>query len=135
MPLFTQGRIIEGLSVRFEGGRAVEIAADSGGETLRALTELDDGAARLGEIALVDREGRIGPLETVFYDTLLDENAASHMALGSAYDKAVGDADRERLNRSSIHVDFMVGSPEVDVTGITRARDRVPVLRDAAWQL
>jgi aminopeptidase len=57
------------------------------------------------------------------------------MALGSAYDKAVGDADRERLNRSSIHVDFMVGSPEVDVTGITRAGDRVPVLRDASWQL
>jgi aminopeptidase len=134
MPLFTQGRIIEGLRARFEGGRAVEIAADSGGETLRVLTELDDGAARLGEIALVDREGRIGPLETVFYDTLLDENAASHMALGSAYDKAVGDADRERLNRSSIHVDFMVGSPAVDVTGITRAGDRVPVLRDAAWQ-
>jgi aminopeptidase len=135
MPLFTQGRIIEGLSVRFEGGRAVEIAADSGGETLRALTELDDGAARLGEIALVDREGRIGPLETVFYDTLLDENAASHMALGSAYDKAVGDADRERLNRSSIHVDFMVGSPEVQVTGSTRSGERVPVLRDSAWQL
>jgi aminopeptidase len=135
MPLFTQGRIIEGLSVRFEGGRAVEIAADSGGETLRALTELDDGAARLGEIALVDREGRIGPLETVFYDTLLDENASSHMALGSAYDKAVADADRERLNRSAIHVDFMVGSPEVDVTGITRDGERVPVLRDAAWQL
>jgi aminopeptidase len=135
MPLFTQGRIIDGLSVRFEGGRAVGIDADSGAETLRALSELDDGAARLGEIALVDREGRIGPLETVFYDTLLDENAASHIALGSAYDAAVGDADRERLNRSSVHVDFMVGSPHVQVTGITRDGERVPVLRDAAWQI
>jgi aminopeptidase len=135
MPLFTQGRIIEGLTVRFEGGRAVELNADAGAETLRALTEQDDGAARLGEVALVDREGRIGPLETVFYDTLLDENAASHIALGSAYDAAVGDADRERLNRSSIHVDFMVGSPQVQVTGITLDGERVPVLREAAWQI
>jgi aminopeptidase len=134
MPLFTQGRIIEGLTVRFEGGRAVQINADSGAETLRALAQQDEGAARLGEIALVDREGRIGPLETVFYDTLLDENAASHIALGSAYDAAVSDADRERLNRSTVHVDFMVGSPEMQVTGLTRDGERVPVLHDAAWQ-
>ncbi len=119
-PLTTQGRIIDGLTVRFEGGRAAQIEAESGAETLRAL---------------VDREGRIGPLNTVFYDTLLDENASSHIALGSAYDSAVGDEDRERLNRSSIHVDFMIGSPEVDVTGITRDGERVPVLRDSTWQI
>jgi aminopeptidase len=135
MPLFTQGRIVEGLAVRFEGGRAVDVTADSGAEMIRALTERDDGAARLGEIALVDREGRIGPLQTVFYDTLLDENAASHIALGSAYDASVDDTDRDRLNRSSIHVDFMVGSPEVQVTGITPDGTGVPVLRDAAWQV
>jgi aminopeptidase len=135
MPLFTQGRIIDGLSVRFEGGRVVEIDADSGAETLRALTGLDDGATRLGEVALVDREGRIGPLQTVFYDTLLDENAASHFALGSAYDKSVSEEDRDRLNRSGIHIDFMVGSPEVQVTGITREGERVPLLRDAVWQI
>src|SRR5256885_6533610 len=136
-PLYTQGRIIEGLTVRFEGGRAVQIEAgsDSGAETLRALLAQDDGGTRLGELALVDREGRIGPLETGFHDTLLDENAASHLALGSAYESAAGDEDRERLNRSSIHVDFMVGSADVDVTGITRDRERVPVLRAAAWQL
>ena len=90
----------DGLTVRFEGGRAVQIDADSGDETLRAMVEQDDGGARLGELALVDREGRIGPLDMVFYDTLLDENAASHIALGSAYDSAVGDEDRARLNRS-----------------------------------
>jgi aminopeptidase len=135
MPLFTQGRIVEGLAVRFEGGRAVDVTADSGAEMFRALTEQDEGAARLGEIALVDREGRIGPVQTVFYDTLLDENAASHMALGSAYDANVDDTDRDRLNRSSIHVDFMVGSPEVQVTGITPDGTRVPVLRDATWQV
>jgi aminopeptidase len=134
-PLYSQGRIIEGLTVRFENGRATRIDADSGVETLRALVAQDAGGSRLGELALVDREGRIGPLETVFYDTLLDENAASHIALGSAYDATAGDEDRARLNRSSIHVDFMVGSADVEVTGITRADERVSVLRESAWQI
>ena len=134
-PLYSQGRIIHGLTVRFEGGRAVQIDADSGAETLRTVVNHDDGGTRLGEIALVDREGRIGSLDTVFYDTLLDENAASHIALGSAYDAAVADEDRDRLNRSAIHIDFMIGSPEVDVTGITADGERVPVLRDSVWQL
>ncbi|MGB8004265.1 MAG: aminopeptidase [Gaiellaceae bacterium] len=134
-PLYSQGRIIEGLTVRFEGGRAVQVDADSGAETLRALLEHDEGGSRLGELALVDREGRIGQLDTVFYDTLLDENAASHIALGSAYESAVDEEDRERVNHSSIHVDFMIGSPEVDVTGITRDGERVPVLRASTWQI
>jgi aminopeptidase len=135
MPLYTQGRIVEGLTIRFEGGRAVQIDADSGAETIRAVVGQDEGGKRLGELALVDREGRIGPLDTVFYDTLLDENAASHIALGAAYEAAVDEEDVERINRSSIHMDFMIGSPEVDVTGITRENERVPVLRDATWQL
>jgi aminopeptidase len=134
-PLYTQGRIIHGLTVRFEGGRAVQVDAETGAETLRAVMKQDEGGSRLGELALVDREGRIGPLDTVFYDTLLDENAASHIALGSAYDAAAGEEDRERLNRSSIHVDFMIGAPDVEVTGITADGERVPVLRDSAWQL
>jgi aminopeptidase len=134
-PLYTQGRIIDGLTVRFEGGRAVQIDANSGAETLRTLVKQDEGGARLGELALVDREGRIGPLDTVFYDTLLDENAASHIALGSAYDAAAGEEDRARLNRSSIHVDFMIGASDVAVTGITREGERMPVLRDASWQI
>jgi aminopeptidase len=135
MPLFTQGTVIEGLTVRFEGGRALQIDADSGAEILRTLVARDGGAARLGEIALVDREGRIGELGTVFYDTLLDENAASHLALGSAYETAVGADDVGRINDSQIHLDFMVGGPEVDVTGITKDGERVPVLRDATWQI
>jgi len=136
-PLYTQGRIIRGLSVRFERGRAVQIDAESEADAdiLRTLVAEDDGGTCLGELALVDREGRIGPLDTVFYDTLLDENAASHIALGSAYESAAGDEDRERLNKSAIHVDFMIGSAEVDVTGITRDGERVPVLRDSTWQL
>ena len=84
-PLDLGGTIVEGLRVRFEGGRAVQVDAEANADALRARTALDEGAARLGEIALVDREGRIGPLDTVFYDTLLDENAATHIALGNAY--------------------------------------------------
>ncbi len=135
-PLVVGGTIIRGLRVEFSGGLATRIDADSGGDVLAAYARRDDGAARLGEVALVDGEGRIGPLDTVFYDTLLDENAASHIALGSAYGFTVDDdADRERANASAIHVDFMIGGPDVDVDGLTAAGDAVPVLRGGAWQV
>ncbi len=135
-PLVVGGSIVRGLRVRFEGGRATSIEADENGDVLRLYAERDEGAARLGEVALVDREGRIGPLDTVFYDTLLDENAASHIAIGSSYLMAVADeADHPRANRSAIHVDFMIGGDDVDVTGLTAGGERVPVLRGGAWQL
>jgi len=135
-PLWVGGSIVRGLKVRFEGGRAVQIDADSGAEVLRAYAARDDGASFLGEVALVDREGRIGPLGTTFYDTLLDENAASHIALGSAYAFGLSDpADEARMNRSSIHVDFMIGGNHVDVDGIARDGTEVPVLRDGTWQV
>ena len=136
MPLELYGAYMNGIRIEFEGGRAVKADADEGAEALRAAMAKDDGASRLGEIALVDREGRIGPLGTVFYETLLDENAASHIALGNAYTFPVEDeADRARVNKSDIHVDFMIGSNDVDVDGITRDGDRVPVLRGGSWQL
>jgi aminopeptidase len=134
-PLVVGGTIIRGLRVRFEGGRAVSIEADEGGELLAQYAARDEGAARLGEVALVDAAGRIGPLDTVFYDTLIDENAASHIALGAAYEFTAGEQDHERINRSQIHVDFMIGSPEVDVTGLTSTGERVPVLRAGVWQI
>jgi aminopeptidase len=135
-PLALPGTIIRGLEVEFRAGRAVRIDAEAGADAMRALVERDEGAARLGEVALVDREGRIGPLDTVFYDTLLDENAASHIALGRAYDMAVDDeADKRRANLSAVHVDFMIGGPGVDVTGVTGDGERVAVLRDGAWAL
>ena len=102
---------------------------------LRGYASHDDGACRLGEVALVDREGRIGPLDTVFYDTLLDENAASHIALGSAYEFGVASEDVPQINHSRIHVDFMVGADDVEVLGITRAGDEVSVLRGGTWQI
>jgi aminopeptidase len=133
-PLELQGTIVRGLRVRFENGRAVEIDADSGAETLRGRASSDDGGARLGEVALVDREGRIGPLGTVFYDTLLDENAASHIALGRGFEFAVASEYQDRINQSAIHIDFMIGSNEVDVTGISTSGERIPLLRGGAWQ-
>jgi aminopeptidase len=135
-PLVLSGTIVEGLKVRFEGGRAVEITADAGGDTLRRTSERDEGAARLGEVALVDGDGRIGALDTVFYDTLIDENAASHIAIGSAYKFALADdADHARANESGIHIDFMIGGPGVDVFGLTATGDREPVLVDGAWKV
>jgi aminopeptidase len=134
-PLDVEGALVRGLTVRFEGGRAVQIDAETNAEALRARTSVDEGASRLGEVALVDREGRIGRLDTVFLTTLIDENAASHLALGNAYANSVAEEDRPHVNRSAIHIDFMIGSDDVAVTGITRDGDRVPVLRDGSWQI
>jgi aminopeptidase len=135
-PLFTSGTTVTGLKVRFEGGRAVEVDADQGAEVIRGMVETDEGAARLGEVALVDREGRIGPLETVFYDTLLDENAASHIALGGGYEMAIGDPDDiPRVNRSAVHTDFMIGGDGVSVDGVLRSGETVPLLREGRWQV
>ena len=135
MPLEVYGSFISGIEITFEGGRATKVDAEEGAEALRSIAA-KEGADRLGELALVDGEGRIGPLGTVFYETLLDENAASHVALGNAYTFPLDDeADRERANRSPVHVDFMIGSPQVDVDGITRDGERVPVLRGGTWQV
>ena len=134
-PLVASGTIIDGLCVRFEGGHAVDIQAERGAEMIRALAARSPTASRLGEVALVDREGRIGNVGTIFYDTLLDENAASHLALGDAYGSCVEEPDRDRLNSAPIHIDFMIGGPDVDVTGITRDGERVPVLREGVWQI
>src|SRR5665213_2367903 len=132
-PLFTAGTTISGLVVSFEGGRVVSVEAEEGAEVLRGMIDIDEGAARLGEVALVDREGRIGPLGTVFYDTLLDENAASHIALGHGYLQGVSSEDElARINRSKIHTDFMIGDHEVAVTGTLADGRRIPRLRDGS---
>jgi len=129
------GSIVRGLTVRFEGGRAVAIDAETGADVVRAMCARDEGAARLGEVALVDRAGRVGGLDTVFYDTLLDENVASHIAFGNAYRMTLDGADVEAANASAIHVDFMIGGDEVAVDGVTAAGERVPVMRGGEWQL
>jgi aminopeptidase len=134
-PLDVSGTLVNGLRIRFEGGRAVSIEADTGADALRARCAKDAGASRLGEVALVDGEGRIGRTGTVFFNTLLDENAASHLALGNAYATTVGEEDRPRINSSTIHIDFMIGSDDVAVTGVTGDGAEVPVLRGGRWQI
>ncbi len=134
-PLEREGQMILGLEVEFSGGKAVRIDADQGADVIRGYAGRDEGGSRLGEVALVDGSGRIGPLDTVFWTTLIDENAASHIALGQGFDWAVGESDRDRINRSHVHIDFMIGSPEMLVTGITADGERVPVLDRGAWQV
>jgi aminopeptidase len=135
-PLFVSGTTITGLRVSFEHGHVTSIEADEGAEVLRGLVGRDAGGGRLGELALVDGKGRIGPLETVFYDTLLDENAASHIALGAGYQMGVADdADRQRVNVSQIHTDFMIGSAEVSIDGLSSGGEVVPVMRAHDWQI
>ena len=135
-PLDVGGSLLTGLRIRFEGGRAVEIEADANAETLRERCATDEGAARLGEVALVDGESRIGKLGRTFFNTLLDENSASHLALGDAYSHPIADpADLPRINESKVHVDFMIGSDEVTVSGVTRGGDEIPLLAGGAWQV
>jgi aminopeptidase len=133
-PLVVGGSIIRGLEVEFADGKAVRIDADENADVLRGYAQKDAGAASLGEVALVDGDGRIGALDTVFFDTLLDENAASHIALGMAYAFTAGEQDKDNVNKSQIHVDFMIGSPQMQVFGI-KGSDEIPVLIDGRWQI
>jgi aminopeptidase len=137
MPLvLLDGTVVRDMRVRFEQGRVVELDASTAQDTMRTIISRDEGAARLGEVALVDREGRIGALGTVFYDTLIDENAASHIALGRAFPFLTDDEETSaRMNASDIHIDFMIGRPELKVTGITPGGERVPVLVEGVWQI
>ena len=122
-PLSHQGTMIEGIQVRFEKGCIVEAHATRGEEVLKKLIETDDGARRLGEVALVPHSSPIAHSGMLFYNTLFDENAASHIALGQAYTSCVRDGDKltpEQLaakgaNDSLIHVDWMIGSGQIDV--------------------
>lgn len=133
-PLLISGRAVNGLRVRFEGGRAVQIDADEGAPLLRELAQRDPDANRLGEVALVDASGRIGPTGTVFHDTLLDENAASHIAIGSGFTHLAPDElTAARINESAVHTDFMIGGPDVKVTGMTRDGRELPILIGGRW--
>jgi len=140
-PLSYQGTMIEGIHVRFEGGRIVEAHATRGEEVLRQLIATDDGAGRLGEVALVPHSSPIASSGLIFFNTLFDENAASHIALGQAYTSCLRDGEtlsKEELaakgaNDSLIHVDWMIGSGELDIDGITASGVAEPVIRRGEW--
>jgi aminopeptidase len=136
MPKELYGSIVDGIRLELEHGRVTRIDATRGADALRSAVARDEGAGRLGEVALVDGAGRVGALRTVFLETLLDENAASHIALGNGYQVAIGDpAEAERMNTSQIHADLIIGTPELHVDGITGAGEAVPLLRGGAWQV
>jgi aminopeptidase len=130
-PLEIEGRVIEGIRGEFRGGRLVQIDADreADAEYLRAYFARDRGAGRLGEIALVDGQSRVGATGRSYRTTLLDENAASHMAFGSGFDFC-RDAGAARPNRSRIHIDVMIGRPELEVRGRDAKGEAVDVLVD-----
>jgi len=140
-PLAHQGSVIEDISVRFEAGKIVEATASKGQDVLRALLATDDGANRIGEVALVPHSSPISQSGVLFYNTLFDENASCHIALGQCYaDTIAGGSELspEELqqkggNQSLIHVDWMMGSDAVDIDGITLTGDVVPVMRGGEW--
>jgi aminopeptidase len=140
-PLSHQGTMIEGIQVRFEAGRIVEAHATRGQEVLQKLIDTDDGARRLGEVALVPHSSPIASSGMLFYNTLFDENAASHIALGQAYSSCVRDGDKmtpEELaakgaNDSLIHVDWMIGSNKLDIDGETASGTIEPLMRQGEW--
>jgi aminopeptidase len=140
LPLSLRGKVIEGLELRFAGGEIVEARATRGEDVLQAEIATDDGARRLGEIALVDESSRVGETGVVFRNTLFDENAASHIAFGSGIGWTVEHLDADKpeelgVNESATHVDFMVGSPELEIDAIEAGGAAVALLREGRWQL
>ncbi|HEY0145657.1 MAG TPA: aminopeptidase [Methylovirgula sp.] len=140
-PLSYQGTLIDRIAVRFEAGRIVEATAAHGQDVLRKVLETDDGARRLGEVALVPHSSPISASGLLFFNTLFDENAASHIALGQCYAKCFIDGDKltpEQIaaqggNTSLIHIDWMIGSDKIDIDGIKTDGSRVPVFRKGEW--
>ncbi len=140
-PLSYNGTLIDNISVRFEAGRIVEAKASRGEDVLRKVLETDEGASRLGEVALVPHSSPISKSGLLFFNTLFDENAACHIALGQCYAKCFLDGASltpEQIaaqggNKSLIHIDWMIGSNEVDIDGIGVNNEHVPIFRKGEW--
>ncbi|WP_019222245.1 aminopeptidase [Bartonella rattaustraliani] len=140
-PLSYQGALIDNIEVRFETGRIVEARASAGQEVLQQILKSDEGASRLGEVALVPHSSPISKSGLLFYNTLFDENAACHIALGQCYSKCFLNGESltaEEIvmrggNKSMIHIDWMIGSGEIDIDGIMQDGTRVPIFRKGEW--
>jgi aminopeptidase len=140
-PLSYQGTLIDDIAVKFEEGRIVEAKASRGAEVLNKVLDTDEGARRLGEVALVPHSSPISKSGLLFYNTLFDENAASHIALGQCYSKCFVDGTKltpqqiaaQGGNKSLIHIDWMIGSDTTDIDGVRADGSRVPVFRKGEW--
>jgi len=140
-PLSHNGTLIENIEVRFEGGRIVEAHASRGADVLLKAMDTDEGGRRLGEVALVPNSSPISKSGILFYNTLFDENAACHIALGQCYSKCFvkfGNMTPEEItaaggNTSAIHIDWMIGSGEIDIDGVGQDGTLTPVMRRGEW--
>lgn len=140
-PLSYQGQVIRNFSIRFENGKAVEAHASQGETVLKKMLAADEGASYIGECALVPYDSPISRSKTLFYNTLFDENAACHLALGRGFDNCVRDFEKYSekelkalgVNDSAIHVDFMIGTDDLDIIGITDTGARVQIFKDGNW--
>ena len=141
LPLVHAGQTVRDFWLRFEGGRVVDFGAEQGLEVLRHIVETDEGSCRLGECALVSKNTPIRQSDTLFYDTLYDENASCHLALGMGFPECVADGaslDKDELlargvNQSSTHVDFMIGSDDLNIYGVTADGEEIPVFVNGQW--
>ena len=143
MPLSYQGNLIDGFSITFEGGKAVSCKAEKGEELLKKMIAVDEGAAMLGELALVPVDSPISNSGILFYNTLFDENASCHVALGMGFDnllKGYEDMTKEEIhergiNDSLIHVDFMIGSADMNITGYTHDGEKIQIFKNGNWAI
>jgi aminopeptidase len=142
-PLSYMGELIEEFSVKFENGKAVEVKAKKGVELLQQLISMDEGASYLGEVALVPYDSPVSKSNILFYNTLFDENAACHLALGMGFTNVYNDYEKytkqeindKGINDSMVHVDFMIGTPDLSIVGYTRKGEKIQVFKDGNWSI
>jgi aminopeptidase len=135
MPLSLAGQLIRGLELTFEDGRIVRVEAETGADIVRGHLANIENADRLGELALVTKESRVGQTGTLFYSTLFDENATCHIAYGFGISNAFEEGQDDEMNVANIHVDFMVGGPELEVDAVMADGTELPLIRNEEWQL
>jgi aminopeptidase len=138
-PLSFQGKLIHGLRGEFRNGRLVRLEADEreGRDAVASYIDSDEkgNGRRLGEVALVDSTSRIGQTGRTYFNTLLDENAAAHIAFGAGFGGTRTQKPARGINNSTVHLDVMIGGPDLEVTGVTPRGKRVPVIIDGLWQI
>lgn len=140
-PLSYMGELIENFSLRFENGKVVEVKAEKGEALLKEMVSMDEGAGKLGEVALIPYNSPISESGVLFYNTLFDENASCHLALGSGFNECLKgyenytdeECKKRGINESMIHVDFMIGARDMSIVGVTASGDRVQIFKDGNW--